>query len=276
MAFVPSSDSQRVLASGEPLAALLKDATNLNFRVSVPTSYTAVIEAMGAGQVDVGWLATFAYVLAHDRHGAEVLLATIRMGSKTYRSQVVVRADSGIETIDQLRGKRFAFVEPASASGFIYPNALLANRGIDYRSFFSDTTFAGGHDRVIIAVYNRQVDGGATFGNSIETGPPSDARTLLQATLPDVMSVIKPIAQTDPIPNDTVSVRRGLDSNLVQLIREGLLYVQGTADGQRALRDLYNINGLAPAEDRDYDPVRATARVLNLDLEEQIAPKPKT
>jgi phosphonate transport system substrate-binding protein len=277
MAFVPSSDSQRVLASGEPLAALLKDATNLNFRVSVPTSYTAVIEAMGAGQVDVGWLATFAYVLAHDRHGAEVLLATIRMGSKTYRSQVVVRADSGIETIDQLRGKRFAFVEPASASGFIYPNALLANRGIDYRSFFSDTTFAGGHDRVIIAVYNRQVDGGATFGNSIETGPPSDARTLLQATLPDVMSVIKPIAQTDPIPNDTVSVRRGLDSNLVQLIREGLLYVQGTADGQRALRDLYNINGLAPAEDRDYDSVRAAARVLNLNLEEQIAPpKPKT
>jgi phosphonate transport system substrate-binding protein len=277
MAFVPSSDSQRVLASGEPLAALLKDATNLTFRVSVPTSYTAVIEAMGAGQVDVGWLAPFAYVLARDRHGAQVQLASVRMGSKTYRSQVVVRSDSGIDNLDQLRGKRFAFVEPASASGFIFPNALLAGRGIDYRSFFSDTTFAGGHDRVIIAVYNRQVDGGATFGNSIETGPPSDARTLLTSTLPDVMQVIKPIAQTDPIPNDTVSVRRGLEDNVTQLIKNGLLYVQGTADGQRVLRDLYNINGLAPAEDRDYDSVRAAARVLNLKLEEQIAPpKPKT
>jgi phosphonate transport system substrate-binding protein len=277
MAFVPSSDSQRVLASGEPLAALLKDATGLNFRVSVPTSYTAVIEAMGAGQIDVGWLAPFAYALARDRHGTNVQLASIRMGSKTYRSQIVVRSDSGIDNLDQLRGKRFAFVEPASASGFIFPNALLAQRNIDYRQFFSDTTFAGGHDRVIIAVYNRQVDGGATFGNSIETGPPSDARTLLTSTLPDVMTAIRPIAQTDPIPNDTVSTRRGLEDNIVSLVRDGLLYVQGTADGQRALRDLYNINGLAPAEDRDYDSVRAAARVLNLNLEEQIAPpKPKT
>ena len=128
---------------------------------------------------------------------------------------------------------------------------------------------------MIIAVYNRQVDGGATFGNSIETGPPSDARTLLTSTLPDVMQAVRPIAETEPIPNDTVSVRRGLERDLTQRIRDGLLYVQGTAEGQRVLRDLYNINGLAPAEDRDYDSVRAAARVLNLDLEEQIAPKPK-
>ena len=53
MAFVPSADSQKVLASGEPLAKLLQDATNLNFKVSVPTSYTTVIEAMGAGSVGV-------------------------------------------------------------------------------------------------------------------------------------------------------------------------------------------------------------------------------
>ena len=53
-------------------------------------------------------------------------LASLRQGSKTYRSQVVVRADSGITSIDQLRGKKFAFVDPASASGFLFPNALLA------------------------------------------------------------------------------------------------------------------------------------------------------
>jgi phosphonate transport system substrate-binding protein len=272
MAFVPSADSQKVLASGEPLANLLTQATNLNFKVSVPTSYTTVIEAMGSAQVDVGWLAPFAYVLAHDRNGSQVLFASLRQGSKTYRSQIIARADSGINGINDLRGKKFAFVDPASASGFLFPNYTLAQMGIDYKTFFSDTIFAGGHDKVVIAVYNKQVDAGATFGQNVDTGPPTDARTLVTNTLPDVLQVVKPIAQTAPIPNDTVSVRSGLDPALVKLISDGLLYVQSTPDGQKALKDLYGIDGLGPASDSDYDIVRNAARVLNLDLEQQIAP----
>jgi phosphonate transport system substrate-binding protein len=88
------------------------------------------------------------------------------------------------------------------------------------------------------------------------------------------MSVVRPIAQTDPIPNDTVSVRAGLDPAQTKLISDGLLYVQGTADGQKALKDLYGIDGLGPANDKDYDPIRTAAKALNLDLEQQIAPPP--
>src|SRR5205085_3428107 len=99
MAFVPSADSQKVLSTGEPLAKLLTDATNLNYKVSVPTSYTAVVEAMGANQVDIGWLSPFAYVLAHDKNNTQVILASLRQGSKTYRSQIIVRADSGLNSV---------------------------------------------------------------------------------------------------------------------------------------------------------------------------------
>src|SRR5207237_398389 len=95
-----------VLASGEPLAKLLTDSTNLNFKVSVPTSYTTVIEAMGSNQVDVGWLAPFAYVLAHDKNGAQVILASLRQGSKTYRSQIIVRADRRTHAGYQHPGRR--------------------------------------------------------------------------------------------------------------------------------------------------------------------------
>ncbi len=273
MAFVPSLDAQAVLASAQPLADALNRETGLFFDVSVPTSYTAVIEAMGAGQVDVAWLATFAYVLAHDKYGVDVILTTIRQGSKTYRSQIVTRADSGIRTLADLRGKRFAFVDSASASGFLYPVALLAKNNIDYKTAFAETVNAGGHDKVIIAVYNRQVDAGATFGNSIESGAPTDARTLVASSIPDVMEQVVPIAVTDPIPNDTVSIRRGLDPELTRRIRDGLLRLSESADGQKLLRDIYNINGLAEASDADYDSVREAARILNLDLEEQIKPR---
>jgi phosphonate transport system substrate-binding protein len=273
MAFVPSLDAQAVLATAQPLADALNRETGLFFDVSVPTSYTAVIEAMGAGQVDVAWLATFAYVLAHDKYGAEVILSTVRQGSKTYRSQIVTRADSGIRSLQDLRGKKFAFVDSASASGFLYPVALLAANNIDYKTYFAETVNAGGHDKVIIAVYNRQVDAGATFGNSIETGAPTDARTLVASTIPDVMEQIVSIAVTDPIPNDTVSVRRGLDPNVTARIRSALLNLSDNPDGQKLLRDLYNINGLAEASNADYNSVREAARVLNLDLEEQIKPR---
>jgi phosphonate transport system substrate-binding protein len=274
MAFVPSSDSQKVLSSGEPIGRLLERETGLKVKVSVPTSYAAVIEAMGANNVDVGWLAPFAYILAHDKFGAEVILASVRGGSKTYTGQIVVHADSGISELEGLRGKKFAFVEPGSASGFLYPNALLASKGIDYKTFFSETTFAGGHDKVIIAVYNKQVDGGATFGNSVE-GQVTDARTAVQGTLPDVMEKVKPIATTDPIPNDTVSVRKGLPPEMVTKIRDGLITVADSAEGQQALKDLYRIDGLAPSTDGEYDPVRRAAKALNLNLEQELAPKEK-
>jgi phosphonate transport system substrate-binding protein len=273
MAFVPSLDAQSVLSTAQPLADALNRETGLYFDVSVPTSYTAVIEAMGAGQIDLAWLATFAYVLAHEKYGAEVILTTVRQGSKTYRSQIVTRADSGIRSLEDLRGKKFAFVDSASASGFLYPVALLAANNIDHKSSFAETVNAGGHDKVVIAVYNRQVDAGATFGNSIETGAPTDARTLVASTIPDVMDQVVPIAVTEPIPNDTVSVRRGIDPTITSRIRTALLNLSQTADGQKLLRDLYNINGLAEASDADYNSVREAARVLNLDLEDQIKPR---
>lgn len=276
MAFVPSSDSQKVMASGEPLAQLLEKETGYSFKVSVPTSYAAVIEAMGANNVDVGWLATFAYVLARDKFGADAILATVRQGSKTYTGQIIVHADSGITSLDQLRGKKFAFVDPSSASGYLYPNALLKQKIGDYSdSFFSERIFAGGHDKVVIAVHGKQVDAGATFGDSAPGGPPTDARTRVQSTVPDVMEKVRVIAVTDPIPNDTVSVRKGMSPDMVNKLREGLLKVAQSDDGKKALKDLYQIDGLAPSSDADYNPVREAARVLNLNLEQELAPKPK-
>jgi phosphonate transport system substrate-binding protein len=272
MAFVPSQDSQKVLASGQPLADLLSQQTGLSFAVSVPTSYAAVIEAMGAQNVDIGWLAPFAYVLAKDKFNTQVILSSVRGGSKTYTGQIIAHVDSEINSVTDLTGKKFAFVDPGSASGFLYPNALLAMNGIDYKTAFSETVFAGGHDKVVIAVYNKQVDAGATFGDSVE-GVMTDARTNVVSTLPDVLEKVKIIGKTPPIPNDTVSVRAGLTIELVSQVQEGLLTVAASDEGKKLLNDLYRINGLAPAIDSEYDSVRSAASVLGLDLEQELAPR---
>ena len=261
MAVVPSVEQEKLAASGEQLAKMLEKQTGYSIKVSVPTSYAAVVEAMGADQVDVGWLPPFAYVLANQKFGVNVVLKSIRGGSASYNGLIITRTDSGIKTIDDLKGRRFAYVDALSTSGCIYPKILLVKKGYDPNKFFRQTIFAGNHDAVIAAVYKGQVDAGAIYG-----GPISDARERMLRTLPDLMSKTRVIAKTDPIPNDTVSVRKGLPPEVVEKLKAGLLAVAKSEEGRKTVLSLYGIDDLTPANDSDYESVRRAARILKIDI----------
>jgi len=277
MAFVPSGNSQRILASGQPLGELLAKLTGYKIDVEVPTSYAAVIEAMGAGKVDVGWLAPFAYVLARDKYRVEVMQIVMRDGTKSYVSQFLVHADSGITSIDGLKGKKFAYGDSASASSYLYPAAFLKEKGFDPRAYFSEVVFAGGHDKIVLAVYGKQVDGGATYGraNPDPNRPLRDARMLVRTTQPDVIDKVKIIAETDTIPNDTVSVRKGLEKPVFDKLRTALMQTVQDVNGKKYLTDLYDIDGFADAVDADFDPIRRKAQAMGVNIESAVIPPAK-
>lgn len=267
MAFIPSADTQKILASGKPLADLLEKETGFKINTTVPTSYAPLVEAMGANKVDVGWLAPFSYAVARKKYEADVILATVRAGSKTYPWQVVVHADSGIKTIEDLKGKKFAYGDPLSTSSYLFPAAHIKEKyNLDPDKFFSQVLFAGGHDKVVIAVYNKQVDGGATFGPNLGA-PESDGRARVLSTLPDVMQKVVRILEADKIPNDTVAVRKGLPKDVAEKVRAGLLKISKTDAGAKLLKDLYAIDGLDVATAADYDPLIKKADLLKIDIE---------
>ena len=257
MMFVPSGDAQMILKGGEEIGQLLHKTTGLYFKSSVATSYAAVIEAMGAGKVDIGWLATFSYVLAHDKYGVELLLVVQRFGSPFYRGQIMVRADSGIQDLSGLKDKRFAFVDPASTSGHLYPKTLLLSQGVEPKRLKS--VFAGSHNAVVLSIYKGEVDGGAAYDGS---------RSAVAKTYPDVFDKVKVIAYTKEIPNDTVSVRKKLPEGLKVKIREGLKKISHTPKGSKVLKKLYGISGFTDL-DGLFDPVREAGRLLNLNLSDQ-------
>jgi len=256
MMFVPSGDAQVILKGGTEIAELLQKVTGLHFKTSVATSYAAVIEAMGAEKVDIGWLATFSYVLAHDKYGVELLLVVQRFGSPFYRGQIMVRADSGIKDLAGLMGKRFAFVDPASTSGHLYPKTLLLAQGFDPEQFFKKIVFVGSHNAVVLSIYKGEVDGGAAYDGS---------RAAVAKMFPDVFDKINVIAYTKEIPNDTVSVRKGLSGDLKMRIRDGLKKVSKSPQGNKVLKKLYGISGFTDL-DGLFDPVREAGRLLNLNL----------
>lgn len=263
MAMVPSLDTQKLVVSGAQLAMLLERETGLKYEISVPASYTAVITAMGAGTVDVGWLSPLPYVIAHDRYGVEVVLRTVRDNSDKYWSFIIARTDTGINKLTDLKGKRFAYGDPLSTSGAIYPKHLIRASGFDPETFFSNAIYAGAHDRVVMSVYSKQVDGGAIYG-----GVKTDAREKVLKPLPDVMSKTHVIAKSIAIPNDTVSVRKGLPPAIVKRITDALVVISKSEDGRKTIFDLYGIDGFVPAKDADYDSVRKVAKAENIKLEQ--------
>ena len=274
LALAPSTDPQQVIAAGQPLVKLLEAETGLRIKLSVPTSYAATIEAMGTHNVDVGWLAPLAYILAHDRVGAEVLAVNVRGGSTTSVGQIVVRADSGIADLDGLSGKRIAFTDDGSIPAYHLPRALLAAEDIDVVAFLVEAVQES-NDPVLLAVYNRQADGGAIRGIGGPGGANVSPLVVASARIrpADLAEQLRVIARTDPSPNEVVGVRRGVPPEVGQKLRDGLLRVAVSPAGASALRDLYGIDGLAQITDADFAPLREAARVLGLDLDAELSPR---
>jgi len=259
MSFVPSGDTQDIIASGDTLAQMLTERTGLTVTSNVGTDFSSVREAMCAGQAHIGWLNTFNYVLANEQCGVDAALATSRFGTTTYAGQIVVRADSGITTLEDLRGKVMCWVDPASTSGYIIPRIMLAANGIDPDADFSQTIEAGSHNNVVTQVYNGDCDAGATF---------SDARTGIEEEFPDVLEQVVVLATTSDIPNDSVSFISDFPAEMRTQIVNALLEISASPEGQEALNTLYNIESLVESNDAFYDVFRADLSRAGINIED--------
>jgi phosphonate transport system substrate-binding protein len=259
MAFVPSLDSQEVLASGEAIAKMLEEETGYVVEPNVGTDFAAVREAMGAGQAHIGWLNTFNYILASEKYDVEVGLVTQRYGTTSYFGQINVGADAGITTVEDLKGKVFCWVDPNSTSGYIIPRIFLQANGVDPDNDFAQTVEAGSHDQVIVAVYNGDCDAGASF---------VDARDNVEDDFPDVKEKVLVLAETAEIPNDSVSFIKDFPPEMRQEIIDALLAYAQTDEGKEALNTLYDIEGLQAADDTFYDEFRTDLSKAGLDIEE--------
>lgn len=262
MAFVPSTEAEGVITSGEELAKLLGDKCGLSIKPLVATSYVGIVEALGAGQVQAAWLPPMAYVFAHERNGAEAVLKVVRHGKPTYRGEIVVLKGSPAQDLAGLKGLRIAFAEQASASGHLYPRALMLENGIDPDKDCAEVQYAGSHDAALLALVNGTADAAACF---------DDARTqLAESTVPDILAKTRVLAYTKDIPADNVAFARDLPAEIAGKLSAGLLALAADEQGKKVLFDLYEIEGLVPATDADYAPVRSMAQVLGLDVEEEV------
>lgn len=256
--FVPSVDAKLLEDTSRLLKAHLEAHTPYKFKIGIPPSYIAVVEAMGTKRADIAALNTYGYVLAHEKFGAEARLITVRYGEKTYQAQFLAKAGGPIKTLADVQNRKFAYVDPSSVSGYLLPLKTMNDRGIKPR----ETVFAMRHDSVVAMIYQGQVDAGATFYSPPEKGEIQDARRLVRAQFPDVEKKIKIVELSPAIPNDPIVFRKDLPAAMREKIIDELIAFAKTPEGADILNKLSSITGLDRCTDADYDATRADIKVL--------------
>lgn len=266
MYFMPSMETGKVVSHARKIADYLRTETDYYYKVEVPQNYTEVIEALGNSKADVAWLGTFAYVVANEKYGAVVGLTAERRGSKRYRGQFVTLAESDIETLDDVEGRKIAYTDSVSTSGYIYPSALLAQKGIQPEEIY----FAGGHPQAMLAVYKGEADVGCAYWAADNYEGAQDARVQIANLYPDVFDKTTVIGYTEWIPNDTVTFRAEFPQAIRTKIEEALTKFVSTKEGKEVLVNMYGIDGFVQAFDTDYDVVRTSLKSLGVNASEYI------
>ena len=244
---IPSEDADKLVADSQPFIAALEKNIGMKVKPFVAIDYSAVIEALKSGKLDIAFLGPSAYILAKDKVkapiepiGRGVMELT---GTSSYKALIITLPAKPINTLEDLKGKTFALVDPASTSGNIVPRFALAKVGITPEKDFKTLYYSGTHQASLIAVKEGKVDAAAiadeVYNLAISKG------TLKKDDL-------KVIFESDPIPGSPFVVRTDLPKELQDKLRAGFMALKDVSFGKLGV-----VKSLDPATDKDYDVIRA-------------------
>ncbi|MDM0087550.1 MULTISPECIES: phosphonate ABC transporter substrate-binding protein [unclassified Variovorax] len=251
---IPAEDSQAMIESSRQVLDSLQQQLGMPVKPFVATDYNGVIEALRSKKLDVAYLGPFSYVLANQVADVEAFAVAVtkKTGQSAYKSVIIARKDSGLAKTADLKGRTFAFVDPTSASGHLFPKAGLLQAGHDPESFFGRVIFSGSHDASILAVANKKVDAAAVADRILAS---AIAKGQVKA---DELEIVW---SSSPIPESPMVWRKDLDPALKARIAKALANVKDLPWGDQGV-----LNGFQPTSDAAYNVVRDTAKVLKLDL----------
>ena len=237
--------------------------------VYVTGNYAGILQALRSDQIDCAYLNPLSYVLAvqefKDTPEHLIPLAMLYFhGSLTYKGIIFVRADSGINTLKDLKGKSFAFGDQTSTSGYLYPAGMLKEAGVDPKTDIKGVNISG--NAGVMSVFNKTADGGATYETGIET---AFTDTPTQKVDDAKVKQFKVIATTDPIPNGMFVARANLDPATLDKLKAALANINTDPSGQAALKAIPKggWDKMVPADDKIFDSVRSKATILGLNLQ---------
>lgn len=209
-------------------------------------TYQEVNDLLRYKELDFAFVCSGAYVEAKNEFSVEILAVPQIKGKTNYFAYIIVREDSGIENFADLKGKSFAFTDPLSNTGYLYPQYLIAKMNQSAEEFFSRIIYTHAHDYSIHAVENKIVDGASVDSLIFD---------YIRETHPDRITNLKVIKTSDPFGMPPVVIHPEIAPQLKEEIRSVLLNMNQKPQGKEILSHL-SIDRFVLCEDRDYDSIR--------------------
>lgn len=243
LAVHPYLARSELLVRFTPLADALAGALGRPVVVRVGNSFEEHEVAIGTDSVDIAYLGPAPYVVMVRQFGPKPLLVRqVVNGDPMLHGEIVVRSDSPIQTLADLKGKRFAFGDAQATAGHVIPAAMLRKAGIR-ESDLGMHRFLGSHRNVALAVLAGDYDAGAVKEEVFAQFAPRGLRSITTQL---------------PVPDHVFVASRKLPPRLVDALRDALLAMGSTPAGQAAMRAIEpGLNEFVPVRDSDYDGLRA-------------------
>ena len=251
---IPDESPTELLRKFKPLGAYLEKQTGMKVDWTPVNDYPAVVEGLAAKRIDLAWLGGFTFVQARIRTGDAIPIAQ-RVEDEKFISYYIVPKASRAKTLQDLKGKTFAFGSPASTSGHLMPRFFLLKAGINPDKDFTRLAFSGAHDATVAFVASGRAEAGAlnasVYDKLIEKG---DANA----------KAVRILQTTPPYYDYNWTVRGGLDPALVKKLTAAFLDLDPKNPAHKEILDLQRATRFVATKPENYKGIEEAARSAGL------------